>query len=278
MSTDQIITGEKVQQLAEIYLGYPEDFNYNPVISQQMHKCLSIENIREPFDNPKIVFCYGHRIHLLPSIIPHFKNKFILLTHNSDENIVQNNTMTMILQYPMVIRCYSQNLCFVHDKVHSLPIGLANSQWAHGNIQSIVDIMKRNVVKTSKVYFNFSVQTNVSKRLPCYQSLISRIQFLPTIPPVNYHSLLASYEFCICPEGNGVDTHRLWEALYLKCVPIVLKTEFIETLRQYMDLPMVVLNSWDELSLDDLHYDDFTFDMTVYEFNTIAHKILTSVE
>ena len=33
-----IITGEKIQQLCDIYLGIQGDFNFNPVISNQTSK------------------------------------------------------------------------------------------------------------------------------------------------------------------------------------------------------------------------------------------------
>jgi hypothetical protein len=32
---------------------------------------------------------------------------------------------------------------------------------------------------------------------------------------------VAAHQFVVAPRGNGWDTHRLWEALYLGCVPIV---------------------------------------------------------
>ena len=32
---------------------------------------------------------------------------------------------------------------------------------------------------------------------------------------------MAEHKFVVAPRGNGWDTHRLWEALYLGCVPIV---------------------------------------------------------
>jgi len=55
----EIITGEKLQQLADIYLGTPDDFSYNPLISIQQLKHKNIENILDYFDNPKIIFCYS---------------------------------------------------------------------------------------------------------------------------------------------------------------------------------------------------------------------------
>ena len=32
-----------------------------------------------------------------------------------------------------------------------------------------------------------------------------------------------NYSFELCPEGNGMDTHRFYEALFLNTIPIVKK-------------------------------------------------------
>ena len=35
---------------------------------------------------------------------------------------------------------------------------------------------------------------------------------------------LSAYRFCFCIRGNGLDTHRFWESLYLGVIPVVLQT------------------------------------------------------
>jgi hypothetical protein len=57
--------------------------------------------------------------------------------------------------------------------------------------------------------------------------------------------------FVICPEGNGIDTHRLWEALYLKTIPIMKKNKISPFLKK-INLPILVLNKWTDL----LEYDE----------------------
>ena len=69
---------------------------------------------------------------------------------------------------------------------------------------------------------------------------------------------LKEYEFCICPEGNGVDSHRLWEALYLKTVPIVIDSEFTNILKK-QEVPLVVLENWEDFDINKLNYSDFDF-------------------
>lgn len=85
-----VITGEKIQQLCDIYLGLQDDFDFNPIISTQKSKYIFLNNIIDNYNNPYIIFCYSHNIKLFSEKIHFFQNNFILVTHNSDENIKEN--------------------------------------------------------------------------------------------------------------------------------------------------------------------------------------------
>ena len=52
-------------------------------------------------------------------------------------------------------------------------------------------------------------------------------------------------KFVIAPRGNGWDTHRLWEALYLGCVPIV-ESSGLDELDSH--LPILIVKSWSSLN------------------------------
>ena len=62
-----------------------------------------------------------------------------------------------------------------------------------------------------------------------------------------YRRILLNYMFVICPEGNGIDTHRLWEALYLKTVPIIEKNKISNFIKK-ANLPVLILDKWSDLS------------------------------
>jgi hypothetical protein len=277
MIFENIVSGEKIQQLADVYLGLDEDFTFNPVIREQPLKTLSFHRIINQFDNPPIVFCYTHRIDILATKIDLFLNNFVLITHNSDHGIHQNDAnVAKILDNTKLQKWFGQNITFFHDKIYMVPIGIANSQWEHGihNFRSHIDIEKKN-----DVYFNFNINTNYDKRYGCYEVLRTRLKWLENVTPRENIERLAQYKFCICPEGNGFDTHRLWEALYLKTVPIVLKSEYSQILAKY-NVPMVVLESWNDLNIENLNYDDYDFEniglKQILNFGKIQKKIRNS--
>jgi hypothetical protein len=273
MNYENIITGERVQQFASVYLGFPDDFNYNPVIQQQRDKHFDLRNLNNPFDNPYYVFCYTHRIDELSSKMDLFENDFVLITHNSDGEVRNTPEVNLILNSPKLQRWYCQNMCFEHEKLCFVPIGFANSMWPHGNI----NVFKHTfftynlTTKTKPVYFNFNINTNVVKRVECLEALKTKVPWLTNVSPFENLIRLQQHAFCICPEGNGVDTHRLWEALYVKTVPIVIDSEFTRILQKHK-VPLVVLDKWDDLVVSKLRYKDYKFDHP--EFQKISCFIL----
>ena len=125
---------------------------------------------------------------------------------------------------------------------------MQDQQWEHGiNFYKFYKTLNNDtnntklITKTKNIYFWFNIDTNKSKRNICYNSIIKKIPFLNKINSTENFQRLSEYKYCICPEGNGVDTHRFWEALYLKCVPIVINSTFINIIKKNTNLPMIIL-------------------------------------
>jgi hypothetical protein len=249
MDYDQFINGERLQQIADIYLGAMDDIVSNPVIFEQIERHQVLNIISSTFDNPPIMFLYPHNLRLFASKLPYFANPFSLITHNSDVNLTETNEYVReILGCEKLVAWWGQNLCFIHPKMRFIPIGLANTMWEHGKIENL---MGHTFEKTMDIHLNFHIYTNVEKRRPCADALESRAGMLPMLTATENIKRLAKYRWCACPEGNGVDTHRLWEAFYMRCVPIVVKTPFIDALMHYTngELPIYVVDSWWDFEL-----------------------------
>jgi len=260
-----IVTGERIQQLCNIYFGFQEDFDFNPLIKQQTNKHFNLNSLNTEIENPYYIFCYSHRINDLSGKIHLLKNRFILVTHNSDGEIRECSDVLHILKFSNLDKWYAQNLCFEHPKLNFLPIGIANSQWQHGNLNFF---KHQNLYyysnKIKNVYFNFNIDTNKNKRAICFDSLKNKLEWLNNVSPQENIFRLSEYKFCICPEGNGVDTHRLWEAIYLKTIPIVIKSEFT-TILEKNGIPIIVINSWDDFDETTLIYNISLFENENYQ-------------
>jgi hypothetical protein len=61
-----------------------------------------------------------------------------------------------------------------------------------------------------------------------------------------YFMLTRRYKFILVLEGNGFDTHRLWEVLYQGSFPVVLRTPWSESL-EYLGLPICYVENFSAL-------------------------------
>ena len=63
---------------------------------------------------------------------------------------------------------------------------------------------------------------------------------------LDYIQKIKNYKFVVSPEGNGVDTHRTYEALLSGCIPIV-ETNHMMTLK-YPNLPILYTSDYSEIN------------------------------
>jgi hypothetical protein len=175
------------------------------------------------------------------------QNEFILVTHNSDENITEE--YLPLLEFPKLRFWHAQNVMFDHPKLGGLPIGIANAMWPHGNQEILRSVIDQRIPKVNSIYFNFSIWTNRTEREKCYEAL-KHLPWQPTQDYRSYLETLARHRYAICPPGNGVDCHRIWECFYLGVIPIVLRSTFTEKLSKVF--PCYIMDRWDDTLPDEL--------------------------
>tara|TARA_B100002019_G_scaffold293170_1_gene319124 strand:- start:2223 stop:3059 length:837 start_codon:yes stop_codon:yes gene_type:complete len=182
-------------------------------------------------------------------------HNFNIFTHNSDIPI--NDEFLKYLNDPRVINWYGQNIDIEHEKLKSVPIGLANPKWAHGNQDKFRECQESALPKENLIYCNFDINTNTTHRLKCLNSLNESVNKHNTLIRMkggnggldnlqfsDYIKELSSCYFCLSPNGNGIDCHKHWECLYLGVIPIVTKSI---NMNFYKDLPFLILDDWDDL-------------------------------
>jgi hypothetical protein len=82
-----------------------------------------------------------------------------------------------------------------------------------------------------------------------------------------YYSQLPKFKFVISPEGNGIDTHRTYEALVAGCIPIV--EECSKMREKYCNMPILWTTDYSEInnSYITIKYNDM-IDQT-YDFSPL---------
>ncbi len=172
---------------------------------------------------------------------------YILVSHNSDQNI---DASFFLFIDDKIIHWFAQSLVATHEKVTPIPIGLENAHYHnHGVTSKFENIRKNMPQKTTRILSSFSVRTNPRKRahtLKILQKLVLADSPATFIPPKYYLDHLAKYKFVASPPGNSTDCHRTWEAMYLRVVPIVIKSPMTEYFKS-LNFPMHLINDWQEL-------------------------------
>lgn len=257
---NEYVTGECLQQLADLTIATPEQLSFQPSLTKGTIHYVTIHDFTRlspthesilAIRKARSLFVYTHLLDaFFQYIYPHLNQGFVLLTHNSDHGITERYLPYLNDINTRISAWFAQNICIRHPKLHPLPIGIANSQWAHGNLAALNEVRSQlsQSRKEKLCYFNFNVATAPNTRAHVKEICLSKsIPMTPSLETSAYLQYLASHKYAICPEGNGVDTHRMWECLYLGVIPIVSESMFVEALAPY-DLPILVLVSWNDLS------------------------------
>jgi len=272
LTMEEVITGERIQSLADLTITTNKIDKFHQFPRQQGLQLLEIpekkilnffkksneellppdEQFIQTCDGAKTIFMYTH---LLPYfkkyVAPRLKSDFVLLTHNSDDPV--DETHLELLNHPHLVMWFAQNVEFSHSKLCALPIGMANSQWGTEKIKQLVHVSKTSA-KKKLIYSNFNPGTH-----PARVQAFDQIKLLPFVTMQQdvgfeqYITELAAHKFCICPRGNGIDTHRFWEAQYLDCIPVILAADWTAA---YSGLPVVTIKSWvdlDETKLEEAY-------------------------
>lgn len=262
------ITGEKFVTVADMVY-YPDGVkDCNPLKNTFCHCALKEKNI-----------IYTHTMYVkeLFDKIRGLKCEFVIVTHNCDKNVNDASFLP-----DNVIRWYSQNVNVNHPRIESIPIGLENDRWFKNIKKKDKMEAKLRMPKKYKnlAYLNSNINTNPRERQPLYD-LFEKKDWVTSFRGVNgkmfdeYIDNIYNHKFVFCPDGNGIDTHRLWETLYLNSIPIVkigINKGF------YHDLPIVFVEEWSDVTeelLNDMYYmfDGSEWSREMLTFNYWKDKI-----
>lgn len=126
-----------------------------------------------------------------------------------------------------ILHWYCVNPYFSHDKITGIPFGVPE-----GSRDDLWMVKQENVDKVYDVYVNFNVNNNQIDREWVLDS-INKGEFFkdcgienPTVlhggnlNRKDFYRQLASCRNCVCPPGNGMDSYRIYESIFLRSVPI----------------------------------------------------------
>jgi hypothetical protein len=214
-----------------------------------------------------------------------------MISGNSDFSIKDD----CLNQIPKNIKkWYGQNVLINDDRFIPIPMGIENKIecYRRGHGVGYTDRMKEkeyflnkenNIIPHNNIYANFQIKTNIRIREPLYKICkeVNHITWdYPNLSYEMFYNNILNHKMILCPAGNGVDTHRLWEILYCGRVPITIKEGNFKIYELYKNYPIIILDTADELYDEDLiihKYEDVVsknYDKQLLYYSTWKNKIL----
>jgi len=217
-------------------------------------------------------YCYFTKFEMLRETLIEIMKKrkpCIVISGNSDY-VHDQDSVTWMMENTSVKHFYAQNLVYNGSNTYQVPLGITNvTDCARGLEHGVNHSDKPKHANKMKymhddgstpsrlIYANFRLSTNMQQRRLCasacktapFTTYEEHGQDLDT-----YFKQCRDHKMIVCPDGNGPDTHRMWETLYIGRVPIVLNKPGIE---QFRGLPVVWVNDWRELARPDIITDKY---------------------
>ena len=226
--------------------------------------------ISESLSSAKSIFIKSE---LLDEFVKIFGNQIkatLIVAGKSDKNFKIIPTMP-----PSVKILLGQNILQDSAKgTYTLPLGIETRNYGRTFLFSRFVRRDHNII-LDKILIPPMSKTNPVRTEISSTTLDSRL-FLKHpdyLVHWNYFRLISKYKFILCLEGNGWDTHRLWEVLYMGNFPVLLETEWSLNLSS-LGLPVLLVPNLFDARIETLrdfynknkYFDPKKCDLLLQEF------------
>ena len=218
----------------------------NLEIIHKKEKSVVYINKKFKLNDCALIFCNTYLVEELFQILENRSldiNNLKLITHQSDQKVDEK----LFKKKPSIFsKWFGINIDYENENLVPIPLGISNI-YSPKNLR--YEDFKENYtnMKDILIYSNFQVNTNYFERTKVAKILRSKKYIKndePNCSLQEYAYNLAKSKFAICPQGNGIDTHRFWESLYLNTIPIAKKHKTFDTAK---NLPVLFVESFDEV-------------------------------
>lgn len=275
-----ILTGERLQALAELTISSPTITRFHGRDNIRSAELVEIPQneagqmlvpdaeLIERCRRAKVIFVYTHLLlYFKRYIAPRLTQPFVLIAHNSDNGVGLDDLD--LLNHPLLLRCWAQHPETAHTRLSPLPSGMANRQWGADRLD-LIAAAAQDIRKDRWLYVNVNPTHPSRAHAKAVAARVPGATVETGVEFGHFIGQLVRHRFCLCPRGNGIDSHRFWEALYLDAIPVVVRPDWIAS---YSEFPVLLLNSWDELPLVDWRAAYIRIKTTAHRFTglSLAH-------
>jgi hypothetical protein len=174
----------------------------------------------------------------------------LLIVHNGDTEANYAALIPFLDANPKV-HIWLQNNVVSHPQIRTLPILEQNRIWRGGRLDWDPPVsISRNPERDGDILYTSCSATHPIRKewweeiIPLRARLRRLDLYANRLPREEFIELLQTYTQVVCPPGNGVDTHRAWEAIENGAWAIVQNNAHTRCLlKEYPSLPLIPIES-----------------------------------
>lgn len=202
-----------------------------------------------------IVYCHVNYVHSAFDAIRIKPGPFVLISSQGDFSTVQHYLDAIPEN---LLKWFTVGAEPFNGRTQGIPLGIADSYYNSGNFDSgqwhLIEAEMSTIRDIQNLlHVRMCITTN-GDRQNAYEAVVGRPWAHVNIyhnfaqRPLNFQQYLEElhkFKFTLAPNGGGIDTHRVWEALYLDVIPICRRQP---ELSWFETLPICWIDSWDEVT------------------------------
>lgn len=212
------------------------DWLHMKPISEQDKKWL------EQFDDESLLYTCG----MFPD------KRFVIFTAFED------TPLDKYIKVPDNVTICAANAVVFNDKIHPFPHGIERKMYPgydHHEILKEYIVDETQPSKTLLVCHRDDTGARGSiKDLfkdKTWATVANKLDYEPYLQAIKDH------KFVLCPSGNGIESARNWETLYMKRVPVFKRHPYL--VEMFKDFPVLFVDDFDEVTEELLNANEYLY-------------------
>lgn len=179
--------------------------------------------------------------------------KFIIFTAFEDTPLDEH------IVVPDNVTIYAANAVVFSDKIRPFPHGIEREMYpGYNHHQVLKDAMYDTTEPTKTLLICHRDDTGARGNI---KDLFRDKEWATVSSKLEYEDYLKAikdHKFVLCPSGNGIESARNWETLYLKRVPVFKDHPYLREM--FKDFPVLFVDDFEEVNETLLKWSDHLFD------------------
>jgi hypothetical protein len=145
-----------------------------------------------------------------------------------------------------VLAIHAANAVIFGGKVHPFPHGIERIMYPGYNHHEILREMIDSQIAPEKLLFVAHREDTGDRSSIGSMFRDKEWATVTHLPYEEYLKGIKKHRFVLCPSGNGIDTIRSWETLYMKRVPVFKDHPYMREM--FKDFPALFVKDWEDLT------------------------------